>query len=143
MSPRLGQLVLGLSGAGFPLAQLAIRRLGQRGAIITEGVCIGLAVRDAAMIATGAPARLWRGPAVLLWLELVAAVAAAGLGILLAGDPGAAGRSADPRPDRVEAARRAAVGTLFGLHTLRFGIYLQPDHGLRPADHRIDGLNPA
>ena len=24
-------------------------------------------------------------------------------------------------------------GLLFGLHTVCFGIYLQPDHGLRPA----------
>jgi hypothetical protein len=31
----------------------------------------------------------------------------------------------------LEALRRAALGTLFGLHTLRFRIYLSPDHGLR------------
>jgi hypothetical protein len=41
MAPGLGQLVLGLSGAGFPLTQLAIRRLGRRGAVITEGVEAG------------------------------------------------------------------------------------------------------
>jgi hypothetical protein len=33
----------------------------------------------------------------------------------------------------LEVTRRAAVGTLFGLHTLRFWIYLQPDHGLKEA----------
>lgn len=137
MAPLLGQLRLGLSGAGFPLTQLVIRRLGRRGALIAEGVCVGLAVRDAALIATGAPARLRRGPAFLLWLEMVAAVVAAGLGLRLAVDPAAAVRSADPRPDRVEIARRAAVGTLFGLHTVRFRIYLQPDRGRRPTDRSI------
>ena len=71
MGPRLGQLVLVLSGSGFPLTQLAIRRLGRRGALVTESVCVGLAVRDAAMIATGAPARLRRGPALLLWPVLL------------------------------------------------------------------------
>jgi hypothetical protein len=33
-----------------------------------------------------------------------------------------------------ETMRRAAVGTLFGLHTLRFRIYLQPGQGLHPPD---------
>jgi hypothetical protein len=133
MDPRHGQLVLGLSSAGFPLTQLAIRMLGRRGAVITVSICLGLAVRDAALIASGTPARLRRGPALLLWLELAAALAAAGLGLRLATDPDAAGRSAEPRPDRAEIARRAAVGTLFGLHTMRFRIYLQPNHGRKPA----------
>ena len=33
------------------------------------------------------------------------------------------------RPDRLEAVRRLAIGALFGIHTLRFRIYLQPDSG--------------
>ena len=45
--------MLGLSGVGHPLTQLVIRQLGRRGAIVTEGVCVGLAVRDAAMLAAG------------------------------------------------------------------------------------------
>lgn len=133
MDPRLGKLVLGLSVAGYPLTQLAIRRLGRRGAVITEGICVGLVVRDAAMIAAGTPSRLRRGPAVLLGLEMAAAVAAAGLGLGLAVDEDAARRAATTQPDALEATRRAAVGTLFGLHTLRFWIYLQPDHGLKEA----------
>ncbi len=141
MDSRLGKLVLGLSAAGYPLTQLAIRRFGRRGAVITESLCVGLAVRDAAMIAAGAPSRLRRGPAVLLWLEMAAAVAAAGLGLRLAVDKGAARRAATTRPDALEATRRAAVGTLFGLHTLRFWIYLQPDHGLKGADS--DGARPS
>ena len=134
MSPRLGQVVLGLSSAGFPLTQLAIRRLGRPGAIITEGVCVGVAVRDAALIASGAPGRLRRGPAFLLWLELVAAVIAAVAGARLTSDPGASARADTPKPDRMEAARRAMVGLLFGLHTMRFRIYLRPDHGLRTSE---------
>ncbi len=133
MTPRLGKVMLGLSAAGFPLTQLAIRRFGRRGAFVTEGASVGLAVRDAAMIAAGTPAHLRRGPAVLLWLELAAAVAAAGLGVGLATDDRAASRAAGWRPVPRETARRAAVGALFALHTVRFWIYLQPDHGLRPA----------
>ena len=140
MAPLVGRVVLGLSAAGFPLTQLAIRRLGRRGAIITEGACVGLAVRDAAMIAAGTPSHLRRGPAFLLWLELVAAVVAAGLGVSLATDDRAASQAAGRRPVPLERARRAAVGTLFALHTVRFWIYLQPDHGLKPANLRSEGV---
>jgi hypothetical protein len=80
------------------------------------------------MVIAGAPARLRRGPALLLWLELAAAVAATGLGSLRAIDGGAAERLAT-RPDAVEVPRRATVATLFGLHTVSFRIYLQPDSG--------------
>jgi hypothetical protein len=132
MAPRLGKVVLGLSAAGFPLTQLAIRRFGRRGAIVTEGVCVGLAVRDAAMIAAGTPALLRRGPALLLWLELAAAVVAAGLGV---------GLATDDRPVPPETARRATVGALFALHTVRFWIYLRPDHGLTRATHRPESAS--
>ena len=134
MAPLVGKVVLGLSAAGFPLTQLAIRRFGRRGAIVTEGACAGLAVRDAAMIAAGTPAHLRRGPAFLLWLELVAAVAAAALGIGLATGHRAVSQATGSRPAPPERARRAAVGALFALHTIRFWIYLQPDHGLKPAN---------
>ena len=143
MAHRLGQLVLGLSGAGYPLTQLVIRQFGRRGALIVEGVCVGLAVRDATMIAAGVPTRLRRGPAILLWLELVAAIAAIGLGLRPVVDPAAAKRSGNRQPDRVESARRAAVGALFSLHTLRFRIYLRPDHGLKAAATGSDGIRPA
>ncbi len=140
MAPRLGKLVLGLSAAGFPLTQLAIRRLGRRGAIVTEGVCVGLAVRDAAMIAAGTPALLRRGPGFLLWLELAAAVVAAGLGVGLVTGDRAVSQAAGSRPVPLERARRAAVGALFALHTVRFWIYLQPDHGLKPANLRPEAI---
>ncbi len=131
MSGPFGRVVLTLSGLGFPLTQLAIRRLGRRGAAIVEIVCGFLLARDAAMLATGAPSRLRRGPAVLLWLEAAVGVIAvvAGLRPLLDGE--ARQRTSDARPDGPEGVRRAAIGLLFGLHTMRFRIYRQPDHGRR------------
>jgi len=122
-------VVLGLSACGYPLTQLAVRRYGTRGAAIAEAACAGLALRDAAMVAAGVPARLRVVPAALLRLELAAAVAAslAGLPPLLGARPPVPGaRSADT-------ARRAAVAALFALHTIRFGIYLRPDQGRRAA----------
>jgi hypothetical protein len=42
-SPRtlLGQIVLAVSGLGFPLTQAVIARGGRRGAIVAEGVAVG------------------------------------------------------------------------------------------------------
>ena len=134
MNLRLGKIVLGLSAAGYPLTELAIRRLGRRGAVVTEVACCGLAVRDAAMVVAGVPTRLRLGPAILLWMELVAAVAASGLGLQSAiDDEGCKRARADPGP--AETARRFAVGALFGLHTVRFWIYLQPDQGRKRSNH--------
>ena len=134
MSPSVGGAVLALSGMGFPLSQVVIRRFGSRGALAVEAVCGGLLVRDAAMLAGGAPSRLRRGPAALLWLEAGAALAAALTCLRPVLDADARRRAGAQRPDRSEAVRRAAVGMLFGLHTMRFRIYLRPDHGLRPAE---------
>lgn len=125
MNVRPGHLVLALSACGFPLTQLAIERGGVAGAALTEAVCAGLAIRDASMIASGVTGSLRRGPATLLWLELGAAVAAAATGA-----PRVAGFKPPPGHP-LEIARRAAVGTLFVLHTARFGIYLGKDRGLR------------
>jgi hypothetical protein len=134
MSPRIGRVVLAVSAMGFPLTQLAIRRFGFPGALVAEAACGGLLVRDSAMLAGGAPQRLRRGPAVLLWLEAAAGTAAVLAGLRPLVDAAARQRAAQPRPDRMEAVRRAAVGTLFGLHTIRFWIYLQPDQGRRQPD---------
>jgi hypothetical protein len=118
---------------GFPLTQLAIRRFGTRGALVVEAVCGGLLIRDAAMLAAGAPGRLRRGPAILLWLETATGVAAVLTGLRPLLDADARERAVRPRPNRFEAVRRTAIGALFGLHTLRFRIYLQVDQGLRQA----------
>ena len=126
-----GGIVLGLSACGYPLTQLVIRRWGVRGAAVAESVCVGLAIRDAAMVASGVPQRLRRLPPVLLRLELAVGVVAslAGLSPLLSA------RSADyttsPPIRAADATRRAAVATLFALHTIRFGIYLRHDRGRR------------
>ena len=133
MNPKLGKFVLSLSAVGYPLIQLAIRRLGQRGAIIAEAACAGLAVRDAAMIVAGVPVRLRHWPAFMLYLELGAATAAAALGLRLAIGEEAVGR-ADMPAHALEVARRSAVATLFALHTARFWIYLQPDQGRKPSN---------
>jgi hypothetical protein len=128
MPPALGALILVLSGLGFPLTQVVIVRFGRRGAIVAEGVSAGLLVRDVALVKIGAPRRLRRLPALLLWLELTAAAVAsiAGLGAVVSPRMSPA-RS---RPGALEAVRQAAVGVLFGLHTYRFWIYLQPDRGV-------------
>lgn len=127
----LGAPVLLASGLGFPLTQLAIARGGRSGAAVAEAVAAGLLVRDAAMVATGAPSRLRRWPATLLWLELGAAAAATVAGLAAVRDPRQAMDAT--RIGMAEATRRGAVGLLFGLHTYRFWIWLQPDRGLRSA----------
>ena len=131
MSPWLGRVVLAASGAGFPLTQAAIRRFGAPGALAVEGISGGLLVRDAALLAAGAPRRLRRGPAILLGLETAVALAAVVAGLRPLLDTAARQHASEPHPGRAETIRRVTIGTLFGLHTLRFRIYLQPDHGLR------------
>jgi hypothetical protein len=131
MRRQIGGILLGLSLCGYPLTQFVIRRCGRRGALAVEAVTMGLVLRDATMVASGVPRRLRRVPALLLWLELGAGVAAtaAGLGPVLR-------RASDeplPAADHpLEVARRTAVGALFALHTVRFWIYLRPDRGRRP-----------
>jgi hypothetical protein len=99
---------------------------------LLRGRC-GLAVRDAAMIMAGVPARLRRGPAVLLWMELTAAVAASGLGLQSVMDDEFCKR-AHAESGAAEMALRVAVGALFGLHTVSC-IYLRPDQGRKRSLH--------
>lgn len=135
----LGRAILVTSGCGFPLTQAVIARFGRAGAVVAEGVVVGLLVRDCALVAGGTPSRLRPFPAALLWLELAAAGLASVAGL-------AAIRRPRQRFDRtpagaMEAIRRGAVGLLFGLHTYRFWIYLQPDRGRRispSADSRVE-----
>jgi len=128
-----GRIVLGLSACGYPLTQLAVRRCGMRGAAVAEAVCAGLAIRDASMIAAGVPGRLRAVPAALLRLELAAGIVASVAGLRpLLGTPPAVPASW-PAADAADAVRRAAVATLFAVHTIRFGIYLRPGQGRRPA----------
>ncbi len=137
MKRAVGAVVLGLSACGYPLTQFVVRRWGVRGAAVAESVCAGLAIRDASMVAGGVPGRLRRVPAALLRLELAAGVVAslAGLGPLLSAR--SAGRAASAGTAAADTVRRAAVATLFAVHTIRFGIYLRPDQGRRPAPGSI------
>jgi len=131
MKRVIGVIVLGLSACGYPLTQLVVRRWGVRGAAVAESVCVGLAIRDASMVASGVTGRLGRVPAALLRAELAVGVVAslAGLAQLLSAL--SAGRAASARTRAPDTVRRAAVATLFALHTVRFGIYLRPDQGRR------------
>ncbi len=72
MRRTAGAIVLVLSAGGYPLTQFVVRRWGVRGAAVAESVCVGLAIRDASMMASGVPGRLGRVPAMLLRLELAA-----------------------------------------------------------------------
>jgi len=128
----LGAIVLVLSGLGFPLTQAIIARAGRRGAVVAEGVAVGLAARDLALVRTGLPARLRPLPRLLLQLELSAAILAALAGLAAIARPT---QRVEPSVAGIlEAIRRFAVGSLFGLHTYRFRIYLGPDGGLRAPD---------
>jgi hypothetical protein len=132
MNKTVGRAILAASASGYPLIQLVVCRFGRRGAIVAETVCVGLLVRDSAMIASGAPGRLRRLPAALLWLEWASAAAAVATGLPAAIDVAAAADARQGKPAGVEAVRRGALGALFGLHTVRFAIYLSPDQGRRP-----------
>ena len=131
MKRAIGLIVLGLSACGYPLTQLVVRRWGVRGAAVAEGVCAGLAIRDASMVASGVPGRLRRFPASLLHLELAAGVVASLAGLHLLLSARSAVRPAAARPCAAEIVRRAAVAVLFAVHTIRFGIYLRPHQGRR------------
>jgi hypothetical protein len=130
---RLGPAILAVSGGGFPLTQLAIARFGRRGALLVQAVIVGLLLRDVGLIASGVPSRLRRDRALLA--ETAAAAAAAGAGARLLRDPAdAAARRAGWAVPCGELFRRVAVGTMFGLHTVRFRTDLSPGSGLRPFD---------
>lgn len=129
MRREVGWLAIGASAVGYPLTEVVLQRGGKRGAVVVESVCVGLAFRDASMVAGGSPKRLQRIPAGLLYLELAAAVVAslaASRSLLIDKGPDT------PKPDVVEIVRRGAVCALFCLHTVRFHIYLSPDQGRRP-----------
>jgi hypothetical protein len=149
----LGTLLLSFSVAGLPLVIFVLRRLGRFGGLVVEAGGSALFVRDIAMVATGAPAKLRRAPRVLLFVELatsgVATVAglwawlwapfvgkrAAGrTGDRIAVEPGAtrAQQGVAMSPGQVMGhVATAAVAATFVLHTAREAIYLRPGYGRR------------
>jgi hypothetical protein len=123
--------ILAASGSGFPLTQAVIARLGRPGAILVAGVTGGLLARDVALLVMGTHRRLEPGPAAMLWAETASAAVATGAGLLLLRDPAVAdARRRGWSAPRRELVRRIAIGTLFGLHTMRFRIFLAPGSGL-------------
>jgi hypothetical protein len=127
VSRALGGIVLVASGMGFPLTQVAIARLGRPGIVGVQAVTACLLVRAVALVATGTPGRLERGPAALLLAETVAASVATVANATLftrAGREAAMARGW--RVGKREIVRRVAMGTLFGLHTMRFRNDLAP-----------------
>ena len=131
MKRSVGTVLLGLSACGYPLTQFVVRRWGRPGAVVVESVCVGLAIRDASMIAAGVPRRLRTIPAALLFLELAAGVvaSAAGGSLLLRSSSGQQAKSS--MRGNAANVERAAVASLFALHTVRFRIYLRPGQGQR------------
>jgi hypothetical protein len=129
MRPLVGRGVLVLSAMGYPLTEAVIRRFGRPGATVVGAVCAGLLARDTVLIVRGTPRVLRRAPAVLLWLEAGAAAGAAASTLRLVPDPDAFSDVVRAAPGR-HAVRRGWVAALFALHTVRFGIYLTPDHGM-------------
>jgi hypothetical protein len=130
MRPLVGRAVLVLSAAGYPLTEAVIRRFGRPGATVVAAICVGLLARDTVLIVRGTPRVLRRAPATLLWLEAGAAAGAAASTLRLVGDPDAFSDAARAAPSG-QAVRRGTVAALFALHTVRFGIYLTEDQGLR------------
>lgn len=130
MRPLVGRAVLVLSAAGYPLTEAVIRRFGRPGATVVAAICVGLLARDTVLIVRGTPRVLRRAPATLLWLEAGAAAGAAASTLRLVGDPDAFSDAARAAPGG-QAVRRGTVAALFALHTVRFGIYLTEDQGLR------------
>lgn len=120
MARRLGRMILvGVWGIGFPLSQLAILRLGRCGAVAVEGVAVGLLVRDARLLRSGARPGQRRASRVLLLLEVGAAAVASVFGVRPAIDGDARRRALDQRPVGPEIGRRIGIGMLFGIHSWR------------------------
>ena len=141
MSPPIGRAVLALSGLGFPLTQLVIRRFGTPGAVAVEVVCGGLLVRDAAMIAVGVPGLLRRGPAVLLWLEAAVAGAAVVTGLRPVLDADALLRAAgQDRPDRLEAIRGSRSGRCSGYIPCGSAFTCNPIPGERTTNRKTHSI---
>ena len=149
---RLGKVLLSLSAAGAPLIWLLVRRAGRRGGLAVSAGCGVLLIRDMTMVADGAPARLRTLPRILLLVEAATSAAATVAGLWAwvcrpflvkpfeAGGvesirPGAqqpGWHTALQRSRRVARAAESAALATFLLHTVRFAIYLGPDHGRRP-----------
>jgi hypothetical protein len=134
-------VLLAFSVAGPALVVFLLRRRGRRGGLVVAAGCGVLVVRDAAMVATGVPARLRPVPRRVLFVELATFGVATSAGLwacvrrpsigktaAVEGDSGATG-------SRAHAARRVATvaaAASFVLHTGRYAIHLSPSLDRQP-----------
>jgi hypothetical protein len=141
--PSGGTGLLGVALLGVVAALLAPRRYGRRGGLGVLGGVSVLLARDASMVLTGTQARLKVVPRVLLYLELVSAATATGLGLAswLRHDGYvrvASGRSHPAAKSTVDVAASSIAALTFLLHTFRQAIYLTPGQGRREAAAKPD-----
>jgi hypothetical protein len=106
-----------VAGAGLPISQLAIRRLGRPGAVAVMALSAGILAADVASLmgdrSEGSARRVVR-------LEAAAAAVATVTGALLLLDPGVQeARDEGWRVGRPEILRRIALGVLFGVLSAR------------------------
>ena len=127
---------------GIPASLWAHLRGGPVGHATGATATCALAVRDAAMIAGGAPARLRPWPRALLFVEVVVGGVAtlAGLAALLPRRRTDAG--AGSGPDALGRLAAGAGATAFVTHATRMWIYTTGDHGRLPVpqDQPLQGL---
>jgi hypothetical protein len=121
---RVGTALLAASASGAPVMLLALRYLGRPGRVLVTTGCGALLARDAAMVASGTPARLRPLPRTMLLAEAATAATAVASGVRSWLRP--TGRAS--RLDRA-CLGVAAAATLL-IHTARFAIYLGPGSGL-------------
>jgi hypothetical protein len=115
-----GAAVLGITGAGFPISQLAIARFGQAGAVTVEGILLAMLAADLWSLAGHGTRRRPVGERALLVAEAVAACGAVAASTWLLRDPEVtAARQKNWAVSRAELARRIAIGALFGMRSTR------------------------
>jgi hypothetical protein len=106
-----------VAGAGLPISQLAIRRLGWPGAAAVAAVSAGILAADLASLADNRSEGSVRR---VLRLEAAAAGVATVTGALLLLDPGVEeARDEGWRVGRPEMLRRISLGLLFGVLSAR------------------------
>jgi hypothetical protein len=117
VSKPLELAVTVVAGAGLPISQLAIRRLGWPGAAVVTAVTAGILAADLEALARG---RIGGSVRRVVRLEAAAASVATVAGALLLLDPGVEeARDEGWRVGRAELLRRVALGLVFGILSAR------------------------
>jgi hypothetical protein len=148
----VGRLLLGVSAMGLPLTLVATRRMGRLGRLCAEVGYGILLARAVIMVAGGAPRRMKRLTALLLYLELLADANGFIAGLwawvwspprspALAATTGESGRGGSISASWPGRVALAAAAPIYLLHTIRLAIYASPGRGLRAgsAERRATG----